>query len=131
MALVLPILLLLVLGIIQYGLYFHARQGGSDAVRDAARRAAVGDPVSCEDFRELLTEEISSLRSKAASTVITRDYVQVDPDRVQVGDTVEVRVAFDSHDLNIPIVPMVDDGRVDMTVTARVEFVPEQPEDCA
>ena len=40
-ALVLPFLLVIVFGSIQYGFYFWADQGGSDAARKAARLAAV------------------------------------------------------------------------------------------
>ena len=39
--------LLLVFGIIQYGFLFYSYQGGSDVAREAARRAAVSDPVPC------------------------------------------------------------------------------------
>ena len=42
-ALVMPILLILVFGIVQYGFYFYAMQAGSSAVGDAARRVAVGN----------------------------------------------------------------------------------------
>src|SRR5687768_5644922 len=50
-ALVVPIFLLLVLGTIQFGIYFWAAQGGSTAAREAARRAAVGDFPTCSAFR--------------------------------------------------------------------------------
>ena len=36
-ALLLPLLLLLVLGTIQYGSYFYSTQAGSDIARDASR----------------------------------------------------------------------------------------------
>jgi Flp pilus assembly protein TadG len=131
MALLLPILLILVLGIVQYGLWFYARQGGSDAARDAARRAAVGDPATCAAFRAQVAADLGSYRENPEDTVITRTYQKADPARVQVGDTVTVKVAFDSHDMNVPLVPVPKDGRVDLTVKARVEFVPKQPEVCS
>jgi TadE-like protein len=42
MAIVTPLLLLLLFGIIQYGMLFHALQGASATARDAARQAALG-----------------------------------------------------------------------------------------
>ena len=131
MALLLPILLLLVLGIIQYGMYFFARQGGSDAVRDAARRAAVSDPATCAAFRSQVISDLGSVSDDPTHATITRTYDQANPALVQVGDTVTVRVAFSSFDMHVPIIPMVKDGWVDMTVKARVEFVPAQPETCS
>jgi Flp pilus assembly protein TadG len=131
MALILPIFLILVLGIIQYGLYFSARQGGSDIARDAARRAAVGDPAACTDFRAAVRASIAGLVGRTDDVQVTRTYTQDDPAQIQVGDTVHVSVAFNSYDLNVPMVPVVEGGRIETTVLARVEFVPSQPETCS
>ena len=61
-ALVMPLLLLLVFALIQYGVYFWAYQGGSDAARMAARSAAVGAyPKSCDDFRKQVTDAIGKM----------------------------------------------------------------------
>ena len=130
-ALILPVLLILVLGIIQYGMYFYARQGGSDIARDAARRAAVGTPASCADFRTMVRDDINDLTGSGATATVNRTYTKANPALVQVGDTVRVTVSFTSYDLNIPLVPVVEDGRVETTVDARVEYVPSQPEACA
>jgi len=129
-ALILPILLVLVLGIIQYGMYFYARQGGSDVTRDAARRAAVGEPPTCSAFRTMVRDNIDDVTGSGDTATITRTYTKANPSLVQVGDTVTVSVAFNSYDLNIPLVPIVDNGEVASTVTARVEFVPTQPQEC-
>ena len=129
-ALLLPVLLVILLGIVQYGLYFYARQGGSDVARDAARRAAVGDPATCAAFRAGVRANIDDLTGSGSTAVITRTYTKANPTLVQVGDTVVVKVRFTSYDLNVPIVPMVDDGLVESTVKARIEFVPTQPEEC-
>ena len=45
-ALVMTPLLMIIFGIMQYGFYFWAMQGGADAGRQAARLAAVGNPTS-------------------------------------------------------------------------------------
>jgi Flp pilus assembly protein TadG len=128
-ALVVPILLLLVFGIIQYGLYFWAMQGGSDIARSAARMSAVGDPPLCSDFQAQVGDEIDSLTGTSSTATITRDYSSVSD--VEVGDTVVVEVKFDSFDLQLPFLPFVDDGLVTSTAESRVDFVPSQPEECS
>ncbi|WP_121252305.1 TadE/TadG family type IV pilus assembly protein [Nocardioides ferulae] len=130
-ALVLPVLLLLVFGIVQYGLYFWAMQGGSDIARDAARRAAVGQPASCAAFKSGVSGDVDALVGKAPA-VIRRTYVKTDPTRptITVGDEVTVRIEFTSFDLRLPFLPFIADGRVTSEASARVDFVPQQPEVC-
>jgi Flp pilus assembly protein TadG len=128
-ALLAPIVLLLVFAIIQYGLYFWADQGGSDAARDAARLAAVGNPTTCAAFQSKVQ---SSIDNMGDNFDITRSYSDTDGDGlIEVGDTVTVTVQFDSIDLHIPFLPFIQDGRVSSTAKARVEFLndgaPENP----
>lgn len=129
-ALVMPILLLLLFGIIQYGLYFWAMQGGSDIARSAARMSATGDPADCDVFRDRIQDEIDRLAGTSGTATINRTYTQQDATAVTVGDTVVVEVEFESFDLNLPLLPFVDDGRVSTTAEARVDYVPSQPEEC-
>lgn len=131
-ALVLPILLLLIFGVMQYGLYFWSAQGGSTAVREAARRAAVGDLTACSAFEAQVRERIGGL-GDAANADITRTFAKGpgnDRPEVQVGDTVSVSVSFHAPDLHLPLVPFVDDGLVVSTADARVENVGSPPEVC-
>lgn len=130
-ALVMPILVLLVFGLIQYGLYFWAYQGGSDITRSAARLSAVSNPLTCEDFRAAIRSQIDDLNGRGTSATITRDYSTADDDFVMEGDTVIVHVEFTSADLNMPFLPFVNDGIVSATAQARVDFVDDgQPEEC-
>jgi Flp pilus assembly protein TadG len=129
-ALLLPILLLLVFGTIQYGMYFWAMQGGSDVARSAARRAAVGDPATCADFRATVLSDIDGLTGSGATATVTRTYQTAIPSTVQVGDVVTVHVEFSSFDLQVPFLPFVNNGEVTATVKSRVDFVPQQPETC-
>ena len=134
-ALVLPFLLLLILGLIQYGFYFWSMQGGSSAAREAARRGAVGEPATCTSFRTYVRDRIGSA-GDAGTATITRTYTtpagapRAAAD-VEVGDLVKVRVEFDSYDMNIPFLPFVDDGQVKQSAEARVEYVRTAPEECA
>lgn len=135
-ALIAPLLLLLVFGLIQYGFYFWSMQGGSSAAREAARRAAVGQPVSCTEFRNYVRDRIG-VTGDQDSAQITRTYTDagtgdpVVPAAVRPGDVVTVSVTFDSYDMNIPFVPFIDDGVVSQTADSRVEFVPDAPEQCS
>ena len=135
-ALILPLLLLIVFGLIQYGFYFWSMQGGSSAAREAARRAAVGEPVLCDDFRDYVKERIGVTGDKD-SAEITRTYTDevtgadVEPDDVEVGNVVTVTVTFQSYDMNIPFVPFIDDGVVSQTADSRVEFFSDEPEECS
>lgn len=119
-ALIVPMLLMLTLGMIQYGFYFWSLQGGASAARDAARRASVGQPTSCAAFRTAVTENLAGLSS--GSVTITRTFSTVPP---QPGSDVVISVAFDSHDLNVPVVPFIDDGRITQRASARVDYVPD------
>jgi Flp pilus assembly protein TadG len=132
-AMLVPLLLLLVLGTIQYGTYFYSSQAGSDIARDAARRAAVGDPVSCADFRAAVQGGIDGVAGHGATDYITRTYVRRPAGRtgdLLPGDEVTVQVQFQSFDMNIPFIPLADDGKITAQVQVRLEYVPEQPEEC-
>lgn len=133
-ALIAPLLLLLVFGLIQYGFYFWSMQGGSSAAREAARKAAVGEPVACEAFRAYVKDRIG-VTGDTDSAEITRTYTdeagdEIEPDDVEVGHVVTVSVTFNSYDMNIPFVPFIDDGVVSQTADSRVEFVPDEPQVC-
>lgn len=125
-ALIMPIFLLLVLGTIQYGIYFWAAQGGSTAAREAARRAAVGDFPTCTAFRSDIKSRIDSL-GEEATAVISRNYHKgpgnVDSG-VEVGDVVTISVTFRTPTIDVPIVPFLKDGVVTESADARVENVP-------
>lgn len=122
LALVLPVLLVIVFGIVQYGFYFRSSQVGAAAARDAARFAAVGTPLACTDFRSDVTQRIAPVQT--GNVVITRDYSTATTP-VAEGDDVTVSVAFDSADLKFPFLPFLRGGRVTQTFTARVEDVPD------
>jgi Flp pilus assembly protein TadG len=131
-ALVMMPLFALVFGLIQYGLYFWAMQGGSDIARSAARVAAVDDvnTYTCDAFRADIRDQINGLTGSASTATITRTYTDTTaPTGVSVGDKVTVSVQFTSVDLHFPFVPFIHDGVVTSTGTARVDYVrdPDNP----
>ena len=126
-ALVMTPLLMIIFGIMQYGFYFWAMQGGADAGRHAARLAAVGNPASCTAFVDAVKTTLSDISTSPSTTTVTRDYSKGPGNTasgVEIGDNVTVTVRFQSADLNLPFVPFVDDGWVDDTAKARVDYVP-------
>jgi len=136
-ALVMLPLVVLVFGLIQYGLYFWAMQGGADIARTAARTAAVGDAATrtCDAFRAAVRDQVNGLTGSGSTATITRTYVdaQSPADGVTVGDTVKISVRFKSVDLHFPFVPFIRDGVVTSSGTARVDFTDDNnpPETCS
>ncbi|NUS52903.1 MAG: hypothetical protein HOQ22_17915 [Nocardioidaceae bacterium] len=135
-ALVLPFLLLLLFGLIQYGLYFWAIQGGSNAAREGARRAAVGSPAACADFQTYVKNRMGTI-GDPSTAAITRTYKDGTTDAaktastVVVGDVVTVTVRFQSIDMHLPLLPFPSNGIVTQRAEARVEYVPTTPVACS
>lgn len=127
-ALVMMPLLVLVFGIMQYGLYFWAMQGGADAGRQAARLAAVGNPASCTAFKDAVKANLGAISTSPSTATVTRTYSKGPGNTasgVEIGDNATVKVRFQSADLNLPFVPFIDGGWVDDTAKARVDYVPD------
>lgn len=118
-ALIFPLLALIVFAIIQYGLYFWAMQGGASAAREAARKAAVGAPASCTDFRNQVKSNVDAMDTSGFTA--TRTFTSTP---AKVGDDVDVKVSFNSIDLGFPFVPFINNGYVEERATARVETLP-------
>ena len=126
-ALLMTPLLMLVFGIMQYGLYFWAKQGGADAGRQAARLAAVGNPASCSAFEDAVKASLGDISTSPSTATVKRTYTKGPGNSasgVEIGDNVTVEVRFQSADLHLPFVPFVDGGWVDDTAKARVDYVP-------
>lgn len=131
-AIVATLLLTLVFGMIQYGLYFWSLESGAHAAREAARQAAVG-ALDCDDFRAAV---LDNAQGEVASTVTAErtyftDATLLVPQSVPgPGSVVKVTVAFHSIDLGLPFVPFVDDGAVHEEAVARVESTTANTGEC-
>ena len=102
MAIVLPILILLVFGIVEFSIYFNRLQGLQAAAREGARVAAL--PQSTQsDVRAKVTTALSGVLPTTQSPVITVSPSSGNPCDLKAPDarvTVTVRA---STDLDIPL----------------------------
>ena len=95
-ALVLPIFIFLMFGIIQFGFYFWTAETANSAAREAARRVVVGD---CWDNTKM-TNYVRSQSPRMSSTSKS-----VDPSTLTVGSAITVTVTANSNILNFFPVP--------------------------
>jgi Flp pilus assembly protein TadG len=116
-ALVLPLLLLLVLGGIDYGIYFSDSMALRDAARTGARTAALDPTVDLAAVEDAVREDAAGATGEADVSVEVRS----DADLGQV-----VVVCAELTDrAEIGLVPLPDGG----TIRTRVVFAVEQPRD--
>lgn len=113
-ALVVPILLALLLGTLQYGYHFWALETASATAREAARRYAVGTEQACTQ---------AEVRRHAGTVALGPVTVSPPPPAPTVGEVITVTVSFQSLDLRL--FPVPDGGVVTATAQTRIESVPE------
>jgi Flp pilus assembly protein TadG len=132
-ALVLVPLLIIVFGLIQYGMYFYSAQTGSNTVNAAVRQLSVGNCQSTTALQTFVDDRLGGASSGSAT--ITPVYKDVDgtapdatppPANVDIGGTVTLTIEFSTVNLNFPFVPFLDDPKVSRTVVARIEDTTDQ-----
>ncbi len=130
-ALVVPVLLLLFFGIVQFSLYFWSAQTGTSVANSAVRRMSVGD---CQDLTELTSYVTSRLGSaNQGGFSLSRTYLDGSDNPVAaptppgsllpmsaVGGTVKLTISFETLNMHFPI-PFLNDTTVTKTVDARIE----------
>ena len=129
-ALVMPIFLILVFGVIQYGLYFFAMQSGANAVGEVVRRMSVGDCQGAGTAQTLVYKRLGSATSaKTASGVtVTQSYTKDDGTTPasspgEIGGTVMLTATFPTVNLHFPFIPVPNSGNVTRSATARIEDI--------
>lgn len=122
-ALVYPVVLLVVLGIVQYGYHYWALSTASAAAREAARQAVVGTDWTCVEAQAREKASVPAVGGRAPQVTLAYDGAAP-----EVGEILEVTVSFDS--LDIGILPLPGGGAVSETATARVENIPAAPLAC-
>lgn len=117
-----PLVLLLLIGIVQYGYHYWAMQTASATAREAARRLIVGTDPVCT---------IDEARARASGPAVGAAVPSVEyvfdnaTNTAQRGSLVTVTVTIQS--LDIGIIPVPADGVVTQSATNRVENVPIDP----
>lgn len=136
-ALILPILLLLVFGIIQYGYYFYAMQAGSSAIGDAARRVAVGNCTTTAQVQTMLKNKLgpATTASSASNITVSVDYTNPDgsvgSSPGQIGGSVLVTATFPTLNINFPLIPVPGGGNVTRSTFARIEDISATQGQCS
>ena len=116
-AIILPVLMLVLFGIIQYGYYFFAAQNGSSVLRELTRKVAVGDCPSQTDLENYAKKRLGGL--SYSGLTVTRTWQN---GSAAVGDTVTVYLSFKTLNLHIPFIPLPGgDATVAREADARVE----------
>ena len=114
----LPLLLVLVGGILQFSWYLYAMQSGTSAASDLARRISVGDCQTAAGQLALINSRLGPA-DDGSSPVTVSAPAALEPE--DVGTTVEVTVTFQTADFNLPVISEFYDPPVSRTASARVE----------
>jgi len=122
-ALVFPIVFAVMLGIIQYGVYFWGRSTAAASARESARQMAVGTQWACSQ-----AQAVSKTGRAGKHVVVSMKYDNATNTAV-VGDIVEVTVT--AKTLAPTFLPVPDSGAITEVATARVENIPPSPLDCS
>ena len=122
-ALVFPLVLLVIFGIIQYAYLYWSMETAAATAREAVRRMSVGTDWAC-------TEQEAEDRAAMASVGSTRpEAVATYPDGEAIGDRVVVTITLRTFDLGL--FPVPDDGWVVESASARIENVPYSDLSCS
>lgn len=120
-AMVLPILLLIMFGLIQYGWLFYQVQETSFAVREGARVAAVGSQ-NCDGVKALV---VSRIPSAATTPDVSVSFTETSaPSGLSIGDQITVTATVATTDFNFPFVPFPGSAAtITQTAQTRTENV--------
>ena len=129
-ALIAPILIMLLVGLVQYGFYFYAMQSGTSAVGEATRRMAVGDCQTPGEVQTLLKGRLGAATTASSPSGITVNpaYTKADGTTTtaspgEIGGTVTLTATVPTIDLNFPLISIPNGGNVTRSATARIEDV--------
>ena len=116
MAIVLPILILLIFGIVEFSIVFNRLQGLQAAAREGARVAAL--PQSTQsDIRAKVTSALSGVLPTTQSPVITVSPASGNPCDLRAADARVVVTVKANTELDIPLW-----GSQTVTLTGKGEF---------
>ncbi|HLN76543.1 MAG TPA: TadE family protein [Nocardioidaceae bacterium] len=129
--LVLPLVMLVIFGIIQYGYLYWSLETAAAAAREAARRLVVGTDWGCTQAGAVQAADGPALGGTPPT--VTRRY-HTEGGATQsapvVGSLVTVTVSFQSLDMGMPFLPLPNNGVVKDTAVGRIEDVPTERLKC-
>jgi Flp pilus assembly protein TadG len=127
-ALVLIPMLIVIFGVVQYGLYFYSMQSGSSAVNHAVRRIVVGNCTTTGQVQSLIYSDLgaATTASSAAGVTTTVTYQSLDGSSTvaapgEIGGAVTVTATYPVVNLHFPFIPLPNSGTVTRTNVGRVE----------
>jgi Flp pilus assembly protein TadG len=129
-ALVLIPLLVILFGLVQYGLYFYSAQTGSNTVNAAVRQLAVGNCQVPGSLKTYVDNQLGAAATGGAT--VTPAWKKVDGSGAAdvttagIGGSVKLTITFRSMNMHFPFVPFLDDSILERTVQARVEDTNDQ-----
>jgi len=136
-ALVMLPLLYLILGIIQYGMYFYATQAGTSAVGETVRRLTVGNCQDSTQLKQFLAARLGAASADSAtdlSTTVTYMNGSSPPAPTPapgvVGGSVTLALTFDAVNMHLPLIPLPNGGKVTRSEFGRVEDTVSQSNGC-
>ena len=115
-AIILPILVILVFGIFEFGIAYNNWIALTHAAREGARLTAVGESVPVHDFEQRVRDSAPSVKIKSINVDLDPDH---DGDRL-IGEPLSVTVTGYVLDIEIPFVgswPI----QLSSTATMRIE----------
>ena len=129
--LVIPIIIMLIFGIIQYGYLYWALQTAAATAREATRQLIVGTDEACAlaNAVKMASGPAVGSGTPSATPVYEDGHGNVVANPVE-GGTVTVAVSFQTLDIGIPFLPVPNAGIVTQEMSARVENVPAVPLTC-
>jgi Flp pilus assembly protein TadG len=122
-ALVLPLFLLLIFGIVQYGWTFYQTQETAQAAREGARIAAVGELETGPLQTYVANQIVSSSVAASAVTVCFSEGAGGDAG-LDIGDEITMRVSFPATEFNLPFLPFPNGLQIDEEARTRAEDPP-------
>ncbi len=125
-------MLVILFGLVQYGLYFYSAQTGSSTANAAVRQLSVGNCQAAGALQTYVDNQLGGAKTGAAT--ITKVYKNPDgsaptapqPANVGIGGTVKLTISFPTVNLNFPFVPFLSDAKIVRNVEARVEDTTDQ-----
>jgi Flp pilus assembly protein TadG len=133
-ALVLLPMVLILFGLVQYGLYFYSAQTGSNTVNAAVRQLAVGNCQDSSDLQDYVDKQLGAASTDTDATVSPEFFTPASPPvsvgttvtNAAIGGTVKLKIEFHSMNMHFPLVPFLSDALVSRTAQARVEDTTDQ-----